>query len=84
MERRDLQGLTVTSPDGREATVAKGGLLLLDGNLEVRFCYRGGVYPVTVPADASTEAVKKAIAARLPALDEALDLAELIGLEVEA
>lgn len=84
MERRDLQGLGIVSPGGHEAVVSKGGLLLLDGTLEVRFSYRGAVHSVIVPADAPAEAVKQAIAARLPALDDALDLAELISAEVEA
>lgn len=84
MERRDLQGLRIVSPNGHEAVVGKGGLLLLDGTLEVRFSYRGAAHSVIVPADASPDTVKQAIAARLPALDDAIDLADLIGAEVEA
>ncbi|MCX7598979.1 MAG: hypothetical protein N2512_08960, partial [Armatimonadetes bacterium] len=68
---------------GHEAVVTKGGLMRLDGTLEVRFLYRSGIHSVMVAPDAPADAVRQAIADRLSTLDEALDLAELVGAEVE-
>lgn len=83
MERRDLQGLVVMSPSGHEAVAAKGGLLRLDGRLEVRFLYRGSTYSIDVVADMPATVVRQAIADCLTDLDEMLDLADLVGWEVE-
>jgi hypothetical protein len=52
--------------------------------MEVRFEYRGAREFVVVPLGATADEVRAAIAARLPELDAALDLAEMVGAEVEA
>ncbi|MCX7597311.1 MAG: hypothetical protein N2512_00360, partial [Armatimonadetes bacterium] len=62
MERRDLRGLVVASGSGHEAVVTKGGLMRLDGTLEVRFLYRSGIHSVMVAPDAPADAVRQAIA----------------------
>ncbi len=79
-ERRDLQGLQVTSDTGNVAVVRKGGLPLLDGqSMRVSFEYRGGYHSIVLPADATSDAVAAAIAERLVEIDDEIALQELVG-----
>ncbi len=83
-ERRDLAAVApITSASGSEATVRFGLPLLPDGEMmRVVFDYSGQRGEVILPYDADAAALTAAIAAQLDAMDEAADLAALVGEEV--
>lgn len=85
-ERRDLAALApIVSASGAAATVRLGLPLLPDGvSMRVVFDYNGQRGEVVLPYDAGADAVATAVAAQLAVMDEAADLAALVGEEVSA
>lgn len=82
-ERRDLARVSVVGANGN-AAITKGGLIRLDGSLEVPFAYRDVIYSVSLPdaIEVTAVQVQSVIEAALVGIDEALQAAELIGAEV--
>lgn len=72
-ERRELGGVAVTAVSGHVAEVEKCGLPTLDGQLEVRFQYRGSRRSAFLPYAATVAEVQAAMLAMLPAIDEVED-----------
>jgi len=88
-ERRDLQGLTVTSASGHIARSREGGMIRLDGSISIMFDYRDSLHCAVVPpgyAEAPLNVLapvlRSIVLELLPQIDLDIDTEGLVGSEV--